>query len=207
MIYGYIRVSTTTQTLENQRYEIEQFAIRNNLSVDFWIEETISSREDLKKRKLGRLIKRIKKGDLLICSELSRLGRDLLQIMGILNYCMGIGADIWTIKDNYRLDAGIQGKILAFAFGLTAELERNLISQRTKEALAARRAAGKILGRPLGAKSMRLKLTGKEDTIKQLLAKGISKIEISRRLRVDRETLRNFMKTHDISTQCNVPNK
>ena len=198
MIYGYIRVSTTMQTTENQRYEIEQFAIKQGLNIDFWIEETISSRQDLQKRKLGRLIKRIRKGDLLICSELSRLGRDLLQIMGILNHCMNIGANIWTIKDNYRLDAGIQGKILAFAFGLTAELERNLISQRTKEALAARRAAGKTLGRPFGAKSVRLKLSGKEHVIHNLLMHKISKSAIARRLHVDRGTLRLFIQNNHL---------
>lgn len=198
MIYGYIRVSTTMQTTENQRYEIEQFAVKQGLTVDSWIEETISSREDLQKRKLGQLINQIRKDDLLICSELSRLGRDLLQIMGILNHCMNIGANIWTIKDNYRLDAGIQGKILAFAFGLTAELERNLISQRTKEALAARRAAGKVLGRPCGAKSARLKLTGKERFIHNLLMRGISKSAIARRLHVNRETLRLFIRNNNL---------
>ena len=140
------------------------------------------------------MIKKIKKDDLLITSELSRLGRDLLQIMGILNHCMNIGANIWTIKDNYRLDAGIQGKILAFAFGLTAELERNLISQRTKEALAARRANGMKLGRPLGAKSSYLKLSGKEQIIGSLLAKGESKTAIAKKLHVNRETVRNFIK-------------
>ena len=193
MIYGYIRVSTDKQTTENQRYEIEKFIKHQNIEINEWIIETISSRQDLQKRKLGKLIKRIKKGDMLITSELSRLGRDLLQIMGILNHCMNIGANIWTIKDNYRLDAGIQGKILAFAFGLTAELERNLISQRTKEALAARRAAGKILGRPYGTKSSYLKLSGKESIIQKLLANGESKTAIAKKLHVDRETVRNFI--------------
>lgn len=194
MIYGYIRVSTTTQTTENQRYEIEQFAIKQNIIIDEWIEETISSREDLSKRKLGRLIKKIKKGDMLISTELSRLGRDLLQIMGILNHCMNTGANILTIKDNYRLDAGIQGKILAFAFGLTAELERNLISQRTKEALAARKASGKKLGRPFGKKNSYLKLTGKESFIEKSLLNGTSKTEIAQKLHVHRETLSNFIR-------------
>lgn len=198
MIYGYIRVSTATQTTENQHFEIEQFAAGQNIIVDEWITETISSREELKKRKLGRLIRKIKKGDMLIASELSRLGRDLLQIMGILNHCMTIGANIWTIKDNYRLDAGIQGKILAFAFGLTAELERNLISQRTKEALAARRAAGMVLGRPFGSKSSYLKLTGKESAVRRMLARGDTKTAIARKLRVNRETLTEFMKRENI---------
>ena len=179
MIYGYIRVSTNTQTTDNQKFEIAQFAKKQGIRIDKWIEETISSRQELSKRKLGLLIKQIQKGDVLISSELSRLGRDLLQIMGILNHCMNIGADIWTIKDNYRLDAGIQGKILAFAFGLTAELERNLISQRTKEALAARRAAGMVLGRPYGSKSSYLKLSGRENFICNMLNKGYSKTQIA----------------------------
>lgn len=200
MIYGYIRVSTSTQTIENQRFEIEQFATSQQFVVDEWIEEIISSRQELKKRKLGRLIKKIKKDDMLIASELSRLGRDLLQIMGILNHCMNIGANIWTIKDNYRLDAGIQGKILAFAFGLTAELERDLISQRTKEALAARRAAGQILGRPFGSKSSYFKLTGKELNVQKMLARGDTKTEIARKLRVNRETLATFMKRENIKS-------
>jgi DNA invertase Pin-like site-specific DNA recombinase len=198
MIYGYIRVSTATQTTENQHFEIEQFTAGQNIVIDEWIEETISSREELKKRKLGRLIRKIKKGDILIASELSRLGRDLLQVMGILNHCMNIGANIWTIKDNYRLDAGIQGKILAFAFGLTAELERNLISQRTKEALAARRAAGKVLGRPMGSKSSHLKLSGKENAVQKMLSRGDSKTVIAKKLRVNRETLNNFIRLKEI---------
>ncbi|MDR2337606.1 MAG: master DNA invertase Mpi family serine-type recombinase [Deltaproteobacteria bacterium] len=199
MIYGYIRVSTATQTTENQRFEIEQFVAGQHIVIDEWVEETISSRQELKKRKLGRLIRKIKKDDIVISSELSRLGRDLLQIMGILNHCMNIGANIWTIRDNYRLDAGIQGKILAFAFGLTAELERNLISQRTKEALAARRAAGQILGRPFGSKSSYLKLTGKENSVRRMLARGDSKTAIARKLRVNRETLTNFIRVKNIN--------
>jgi len=206
MIYGYIRVSTSMQTTESQRFEIERFASTQDIAIDEWIEETISSRQELKKRKLGRLIRKIKKGDMLIASELSRLGRDLLQIMGILNHCMTIGANIWTIKDSYRLDAGIQGKILAFAFGLTAELERNLISQRTKEALAARRAAGVILGRPFGSKSSYVKLTGREEIIKRMLIRGYSKVAIAKKLRVDRETLRYFIRNAGIeSLFSNVP--
>lgn len=198
MIYGYIRVSTSTQTIENQRFEIEQFATSQQFIIDEWIEEIISSRQELKKRKLGLLIKKIKKDDMLIASELSRLGRDLLQIMGILNHCMNIGANIWTIKDNYRLDTGIQGKILAFAFGLTAELERDLISQRTKEALAARRAAGQVLGRPFGSKSSYFKLTGKEKIVQKMLSHGKTKTEIARKLCVNRETLTTFIKRENI---------
>lgn len=140
MIYGYIRVSTDRQTVENQRFEINQFCEKNTLIVDKWIEDTISGTKNLQDRKLGKLLKRMKKDDILVCSELSRLGRNLLMIMGILNECMNREIQVWTIKDNYRLGNDINSKVLAFAFGLSAEIERNLISQRTKEALARKRA-------------------------------------------------------------------
>ena len=194
MVYGYIRVSTDHQTTENQRFEIKKFCEKQDLSVDVWIEETISATKDLNKRKLGRLIKRIQKDDLIIASELSRLGRNLLQIMSILHHCMDIGAKIWTIKDNYRLGADITSKVLAFAFGLSAEIERNLISQRTKEALARVKAEGKMIGRPKGSANLS-KLEGREKYILQRLTDGRSKSEIARRLHVHRDTLNSFI-TH-----------
>ena len=118
MIYGYIRVSTDKQTLENQEFEINNFCLKENIKVDKWITETISGTKDFEKRKLGKALKRLKSGDVLICSEISRLGRNLLQIMTILNICMQKEAQVWTIKDNYRLGADIQSKVLAFAFSL-----------------------------------------------------------------------------------------
>lgn len=136
MVYGYIRVSTDKQTLENQRYEINEFCKANGLSVDEWIEETISGTIIPMNRKLGKLLDIVKKDDLIICSEISRLGRSLFMIMSVLNQLMEKGAKVWTIKDSYRLGDDIQSKVLAFAFGLSAEIERQLISQRTKEALA-----------------------------------------------------------------------
>ena len=135
MNYGYIRVSTDKQTVENQRYEITDFAQKNGIQIDEWIEETISGTLEPQRRQLGTLLDRVQKDDLIICSELSRLGRSLFMIMSILNKLMETGARVWTIKDGYRLGDDIQSKVLAFAFGLSAEIERNLISQRTKEAL------------------------------------------------------------------------
>lgn len=136
MIYGYIRVSSDKQTVENQRFEIERFCKVNNLHIDGWIEETISGTKAYNKRQLGVLLRKVEKDDVIICSELSRLGRSLFMIMEILSICMKKECRVWTIKDNYRLGDDIQSKVLAFAFGLSAEIERNLISQRTKEALA-----------------------------------------------------------------------
>lgn len=194
MIYGYIRVSTDKQTVENQRFEINQFAIKNNLVIEKWIEETISGTIEVDKRTLGKLLKKTKKDDILICSELSRLGRSLFMIMEVLNYCMKREVKIWTIKDNYRLGEDIQSKVLAFAFGLSAEIERNLISQRTKEALARKKAEGVILGRPLGRKSSTVKLSGKELQIQKLLNKNISYSAIGRILGVNRITVTKFAK-------------
>ena len=164
MIYGYIRVSSDKQTVENQRFEINKFCEKEKMKVDGWIDETISGTKAYDKRQLGSLLKRIQKGDIIICAELSRLGRNLFMIMEILNICMTKECKVWTIKDNYRLGEDIQSKVLAFAFGLSAEIERNLISQRTKEALARKKAEGIVLGRPKGKKSApeKYKLYGKQ---------------------------------------------
>lgn len=198
MIYGYIRVSTDKQTVENQRFEINQFCERNGLLVDKWIEETISGSKQVHERKLGKLLKRMKKEDVMICSELSRLGRNLLMIMGVLNECMNRAVQVWTIKDNYRLGSDINSKVLAFAFGLSAEIERNLISQRTKEALARKRAEGVILGRPKGSKSAKTKLTGQERRIQDLLDKKVSYSAISRILGVHRLTVSAFVSKNEL---------
>ncbi len=199
MIYGYIRVSTDKQTVENQRYEINQYCNRNILVVDKWIEETISGSKSISDRKLGLLLKKMKKEDVLICSELSRLGRNLLMIMGILNECMNRDIQVWTIKDNYRLGSDINSKVLAFAFGLSAEIERNLISQRTKEALARKKAEGVILGCPVGRKSLKTKLSGQEKRIQELLKKKVSYSAISRILGVHRLTVSTFVKNNSVN--------
>ncbi len=196
MIYGYIRVSSDKQTVENQRFEINSFCSKEKLEIDGWIEETISGTEAYKKRQLGTLLKKVQKGDLIICAELSRLGRNLFMIMEILNICMSKECRVWTIKDNYRLGDDIQSKVLAFAFGLSAEIERNLISQRTKEALARKKAEGVKLGRPKGRKSAqdKYKLSGKEVLIHELLQSGLTKTEVARICKVSRNTLTNFIK-------------
>jgi DNA invertase Pin-like site-specific DNA recombinase len=194
MVYGYIRVSTDKQTVENQRFEIEQFCSKNDFQVERWIEETISGTKLPEKRLLGSLLAEVKKGDLIICSELSRLGRSLFMIMSILNHLMTVGVRVWTIKDNYRLGDNIQSKVLAFAFGLSAEIERDLISQRTKEALARISAEGKHIGRNKGSKNKKVKLSGKELEIKKLLADGIPKTKIAKLLGVHRFTLYTYCK-------------
>lgn len=194
MIYGYIRVSSDKQTVENQRFEIERFCQREGLDIDGWISETISGTKNYDKRKLGKLLQRIEEGDLIICSEISRLGRSLFMIMEILNICMTKGCRVWTVKDGYRLGDDIQSKVLAFAFGLSAEIERNLISQRTKEALQRKKFEGVTLGRPKGTAGARYcKLYSQENQIRELHAFGKSYTQIAHSLGVHRNTLTNYI--------------
>jgi len=194
MNYGYIRISTDKQTTENQRFEISKFTRAREINIDEWIDETISSTKRLEIRKFGSLLQSMQKGDILIVSELSRLGRNLMQIMKILHDCMEKNIMVYAVKENYELGNNISSKVLAFAFGLSAEIERNLISQRTKEALARRKAEGQILGRPKGSKSLVKKLTGKEEQISSLRDKKISYSAIARILGVHRLTVSTFVK-------------
>ena len=201
MIYGYIRVSSDKQTVENQRFEINNFCQREQLQINGWIEETISGTKNYDKRELGQLLKKIQKDDLIICAELSRLGRSLFMIMEILSLCMKKECRVWTIKDNYRLGDDIQSKVLAFAFGLSAEIERNLISQRTKEALARKKAEGVVLGRPKGRKTApeKHKLHKKEYLISEVLANGMSQRKIAKLFKVDRNTLSRFIRLNHLA--------
>ena len=204
MTYGYIRVSTTRQTVENQKFEIEEFCKKNSLSVDAWIEETISGTIGPSKRGLGRLLQNVGAGDLIICSELSRLGRNLFMIMSILNIIMEKGAKIWTIKDNYRLGDDIQSKVLAFAFGLSAEIERQLISQRTKEALALRKKEGVKLGRPLGRKSWKSKLDGAELAVSVMIFAGTSLNQMAKLYGIHRNTVKRFILSRKLDSEENM---
>lgn len=191
MIYGYTRVSTELQNTENQKHEIQTFAKSQKIKVDKWVNEVISSRKSLKERQLGKLLKHLKKGDILIASELSRLGRNLLEVMGILQNCLEKDCQVWTLKENYKLGADIQSKVLAFAFSLAAEIERQLISQRTKESLKRIKDEGKHLGRPFEFNYN--KLDAKKDKIKELLNKQVSKAEIARLLNCSWLTLHRYI--------------
>lgn len=195
MNYGYIRVSSDKQTVENQRFEIINFCEKKEVAIDGWIEETISGTKSYNKRALGRLLKRVKKDDLIICAEISRLGRNLFMIMEILNICLSKGCKVWSIKDGYRLGEDIQSKVLAFAFGLSAEIERNLISQRTKEALNRKRAEGVILGRRKGCKNKTLnkKCIENQEKINLLLGNGTKIAKIARTIKVARGTLYRYL--------------
>ena len=192
-IYGYIRVSSEKQTVQHQHYEIEQYAQQNGIKIDKWIEETISSRKPLNKRKLGQLLNKLQPNDILIAAEISRLGRSLLEVMRILETCLNKDCEVWTLKEHYKLGNDIQSKVMAFAFGLSAEIERNLISQRTKASLESIKATGKRLGRPFAAQSKKLKLSHNTKKIKKWLDTGITKYRIAKMMSVSPATVQNFI--------------
>ena len=195
MIYGYIRVSTDKQSVENQRFEINKFTKKTNCKVDEWIEETVSGTISPKKRNLGKLIEKAKEGDTIICSEISRLGRNMFMIMSVLNVLMERGVKIYTVKENYRLGEDLTSKVLAFAFSISAEIERTLISERTREALKRKKAEGVVLGRPKGKQNSHKKLDGCEYKIRKMLREGVSKTSISKQLGVSESTLYHYLKT------------
>lgn len=199
MNFAYIRVSTDKQTVENQRYEILKLADEKKIQIDEWVEETMSGAKKINERRLGQLLTRLKSEDIILVSELSRIGRNLMEIMKFLHDCMEQDIKVYTCKEKYELGNNINSKVLAFAFGLSAEIEHQLISQRTKEALARKKSEGKILGRPKGSLSKTTKLTGKEEEIKNLLNKKISVSAIARLLSVHRLTVSNFIKTRNLN--------
>lgn len=198
MNYGYIRVSTDRQTLENQRFEIMRFCAQEQLTINGWIQETISGTKSADKRKLGKLLGKVKKNDLIVCAEISRLGRNMFMIMNILNTCLEKECRVWTIKEGYRLGEDIQSKVLAFAFGIAAEIERELISERTREALARKKAEGKQLGRPKGGKNSSHIMDDKAELALQMLKSGQSKAAVARALGVSRNTLWRWMKRDNV---------
>ena len=196
MVYGYIRVSTDHQDCKNQKLGIEAKAAVLGLSIDKYIEDAgVSGIKEPDERALGGCLRKLRMGDVIICSELSRLGRKLFMIMRILEHCMQIGAKLYTVKDGYELGDNIQSKVLAFAFGLSAEIERDLISQRTKEALYNRKLSGIRLGRPQGSRNKHYKLDGQRDCVKHMLSKGVPRYKIARKIGVSRATLRRFIGT------------
>lgn len=190
MIYGYLRVSSDEQDVNSQRQGVEQFATDHGWSIDNYItDEGVSGGKDPDKRNLGPLLKQIKKGDVIICSEISRLGRDLYMVMDILHFCMEQGCIIYTVKDKFVLGDDIQSKVLAFAFGLSAEIERQMIRQRTKEGLRLRMKLGILVGRPIGRLSDSVKLDPVKEHVIEQYNWGVPLRRLAKNFNVDRNTL------------------
>ena len=196
MTIGYLRVSTSKQLLKNQQDEISRYAQENNIIIDQWIMEVVSGKKSHNGRRLGRTISKMKKGDTLIVSEVSRLSRNLTDIMTIMGNCLKKGINIYTTKERYKFDDSLNSKILCFAFGLVAEIERNLISQRTKQSLARLRAENKQLGRPKGSTHNYSKLADKDNLIKKHLQENKSKYSLAKKLKVSYSTLYRYLKKY-----------
>jgi DNA invertase Pin-like site-specific DNA recombinase len=191
-VYAYIRVSTDKQETENQRYEILKYTNQKKLGNVEILEETVSGRKSWKNRKLGELIEKLRKGDILIVPELSRLGRSMLEIMELLSILLRKGVELHVVKNNQVLKDDLQSKVFAMAFSIASEIERELISQRTKEALQRRKAEGKPLGRPKGSYSS--KLDRYREQIDEFLSKGVSVSSIAKIIGVPYSTLWNYLK-------------
>jgi DNA invertase Pin-like site-specific DNA recombinase len=198
---AYLRVSKDTQDVTHQRLAILEFAQRERLTVDDFLEVSVSSRRSLKERKVDLLLARLTPGDLLIVSELSRLGRSVGDIITTVDTLVKRQIRLLAIKEGIRLNGAqdLQTRVMVTLFGLFAEIERDLIAMRTKEALAAARAAGKRLGRPRGTRG-RSKLDGREQEIKRLLALKVSKASIAKITGVDRATLYHFIRSRSLAS-------
>lgn len=199
--WGYVRVSNDDQTNDNQKFAILEYANKNNLTISNWIETTVSSRKSKKERKIDELLQKIKQNDILIVAELSRLGRSVGQIAMIINDLIEIGVKVICLKENIHLTgmATIQNKVMVTMFSLFAEIERDLISERTKAGLARARAEGKLLGRPKGTLG-KSKLDGREKEIKAYMKKGVNKANIAKIFDVSWPTIHNFIKTRKLQT-------
>lgn len=205
MIVGYLRISTCRQHLTNQQEEILRFAAGRHLSVDRWVTEIVSGKKNERERKLGPLLRRMKAGDTLIVTEISRLSRTLTDIMNIMGKCLQKKIKLYTTKEGYTFDDTINSKVLCFAFGLVAEIERNLISLRTREALAARKANGAVLGRKAGSCTKRNILMKNKEKVLRMLREGQSIKSICEHFELSRETFNKFRKLdRDISRAITV---
>ena len=191
---AYIRVSSDKQTCSNQIFTIKEYAKAQNIQIDKWTQETISSKKSLEKRALGNLLNSLSSGDCVIITEVSRLARNLYELAGILQSAIKKDVKIISIKENYVFQNDLQSKIMAYTFGLAAEIERDLISTRTRMSLEKLKMQNVKLGRPVGAKSKELKLSKNKKKIKELLENGISQAKIAKILKVSSTTLCRFLK-------------
>jgi len=182
MTIAYLRISTNRQHLENQRDEIERFAASRGITVDKMYNDIVSGKKNSKERKLGDILKRMKSGDTLIVTEISRLSRTLIDIMNIIHQCIEREITLHSTKEGYTFENNLNSKILGFAFGLVAEIERNLISARTKEALALRKANGMILGRPIGSAPKQKILVENQEILLHLVGQGTPYKRIAKKM-------------------------
>lgn len=202
---AYCRVSTTHQREINQHYAIERFSRENNMTIERWVEEQISSSKRLKQRQLWFLLNTLQAGDILITTEISRLSRSINELFYILEFCLSRECQVWTLKENYRLGNDIQSKVLAFAFGLTAELSKKLLQDRTRETMHRLKAEGRTLGRPVGKSLRRLRLHKNRRKISRLVQQGVSKATIAQLFSVHKTTLYRYF--HSVQNNKDIKSR
>ncbi|AUL98696.1 TPA: resolvase [Vibrio vulnificus] len=191
--YAYLRVSSDSQDVANQKHGIYEYCNRVGIANLCFIEDVVTGKKKWYERKLGELIDGMESGDKLIFAEVSRIARSTLQVLEVLEVCMAKGIDVYIAKQNMQLDGTMQAKITATVLGLTAEIEREFISMRTKEALAARKKAGVTLGRPRG-ESEKLKLDTKREQIEKYLGMGLGIRPTAKLIDEAPSTLRDYIK-------------
>lgn len=196
MIYAYLRVSTVLQDEENQRVGVDNYAKRQGLKIQKYIIDKVSGTKDPNRRNLGKLLKKLKAGDTLIISEISRLSRKLFDITTIINDFLNRNIHLHTVKENFDLGDNIQSKVIVFAFGLSAEIERTLLSERTRESLALCKARGQKLGRPVGAKTRHHKLDPYKVRLVHDYLKGVSISHLARRYKCANKTIKKYAEAH-----------
>lgn len=195
MIYAYYRVSTDEQDYENQKSGVVRYCEYKGLEIDKEvIEEGVSGKIEYKKRKLGKLIKKLKSGDLLIVSELSRLSRSMTDTFDMVKVLKDKGVNIYCVKENMEINDSALGLMIMSVFAFSAQIERERISQRTKEALAKKKADGVHLGRPYGSRNKISKIDKDDYLVGAMVMQGVNFSEMARRIGVDRNTLRRYVK-------------
>lgn len=197
MNYVYLRVSSLQQDEEMQRVGVDNLAKLKGIKIDKYVVDKVSGTKEPDERNLGKLLRKVKKGDVIIVSEISRLGRKLFMIMEIMKSLLEKDVKLYTVKDNFELADNIQSRCLIFAFGLSAEIERNLISARTREALNRLKMNGVKLGRPVGSKSTYSKLDGQKTRLINDYYKGVSKSHLAKRYKVSVKTVRKYIKEYE----------
>lgn len=199
MTIAYIRISTDKQDADNQKHTILEYANQHRLIIDDFTSIQISSRKSVKERLIEDLLNRLNENDTLIVTELSRLGRSVSEVTTIVKELIDKGIRLISIKES--IDTGkrqdINTKVIITMFSLLAELERDLISQRTREGLKNRKAKGQKLGRPRGSIS-KSKLDGKEEQIKNLIDKGVTVNNLAKIFDCSYNTMRNFMESRKL---------
>lgn len=201
-VVAYVRVSTNRQDLENQRHAIERFCAARHIEVDAWDQDVMSGTVGVKERNLGQLLETMQDGDTLIVSEVSRISRSITGVMVTLEQCANRGINVMTVKESLTFTNDMLTRAMAALFGIVAEIERSLISARTKEALARKKSEGVVLGRPVGSyKDKHYKLYGKDEKILRLMERKVSIAAIARVLGVNRKTLQNHIERQDLRRQ------